>query len=85
MKYKEKYERLYKEHCRVCKLLEDARIRAERAEEIARSQVLRDLKQEYRELKKEYDMAWRIGNIRQMLTIISIFAVVLGIIYFCIK
>ena len=83
--YKEKYERLYEEHCRVCKLLADAHTRIRRAEEIARSQALKDLKEEYRELKKEYDVAWRIGNIRQTLIIISIFAVVLGIIYFFTK
>lgn len=65
MKYKEKYERLYKEHCRICK------------------ELRKNIKQ--RIIAEDYARAIRDGEIRLMLTLISIFAVVLGIIYFCIK
>lgn len=83
--HKNRYDRLLEEHTRLLAELQYLRTRARKAEEIARSQALKDLKEEYRELKKEYCMDWRIGDIRLVLTLISIFAVVLGIIYFFTK
>lgn len=65
--HKNRYDRLLAEHTRLLAELQYLRTRVRKAEEIARSQGLKDLK--YRELKK----------------VISIFAVVLGIIYFFTK
>lgn len=54
--YKEKYERLYKEHCRVCKLLELARDKYDYAQENYKSPIVNDL-------LKTYGITYKVRNL----------------------
>lgn len=50
--YKEKYERLYKEHCRVCKLLESVRDKYEYAQKNYKTPIVDDLLKIYKKTYK---------------------------------
>ena len=70
--YKEKYERLYKEHCRVCKLLELARDKYDRVQNY-KSPIVDDLLKIYKGTYKVRNL-WLVALIiTNVITLLLLF------------
>lgn len=71
--YKEKYERLYKEHCRVCKLLELARDKYDYAQKNYKSPIVDDLLKIYTRTYKVRNLWFVALIITNVITLLLLF------------
>lgn len=71
--YKEKYDRLYKEHCRVCKLLELARDKYDYAQKNYRSPIVDDLLKIYKRTYKVRNLWFVALIITNVITLLLLF------------
>lgn len=70
--YKEKYERLYKEHCRVCKLLESVRDKYDRVQNY-KSPIVDDLLKTYKTTYKVRNLWLTALIITNVITLLLLF------------
>lgn len=71
--YKEKYERLYQEHCRVCKLLESVRDRYEHIQKNYKTPIVDDLLKIYEGAYKARNLWFVALVITNVITLLLLF------------
>ena len=71
--YKEKYERLYEEHCRVCKLLELVRDRYEHIQKNHKTPIVDDLLKIYKGVYKVRNLCFVALIITNVITLLLLF------------